>query len=97
MITRRRAFHGDSQLSTLSAILRDEPEPVTHLVPGLPRDWTESSTAAYARIGATVPDHGGPQMSLEELKKISIPARCHRAPHLAGTAFGRSRGLAGSR
>ncbi len=35
MVTGRRAFHGDSKLSTLSAILRDEPAP---LPPDIPRE-----------------------------------------------------------
>lgn len=38
MVTGWRAFHGDSKLSTLSAILKDEPKPVTSIVPDVPRD-----------------------------------------------------------
>ena len=38
MVTGRRAFHGDSKLSTLSAILKDEPKPVSSIVPHVPRD-----------------------------------------------------------
>ncbi len=38
MLTGQRAFRGDSQLSTMSAILRDEPKPITELVPDIPRD-----------------------------------------------------------
>jgi len=38
MITGRRAFHGDSQLATLSAVVRDEPQPVTRIFPDLPRE-----------------------------------------------------------
>jgi Tol biopolymer transport system component len=38
VITGRRAFRGDSQLDTLSAILRDEPKPVSQFVPDLPRE-----------------------------------------------------------
>src|SRR5260370_26415729 len=36
MVTGRRAFEGDSDLSTLSAILRDEPRPVNEAVPAVP-------------------------------------------------------------
>jgi serine/threonine protein kinase len=32
MVTGRQAFHGDSKLSTLSAILKDDPEPVSAVV-----------------------------------------------------------------
>jgi eukaryotic-like serine/threonine-protein kinase len=38
MITGRRAFHGDSKLSTLSAILKEDPQPVSVLVTDVPRD-----------------------------------------------------------
>jgi Tol biopolymer transport system component len=38
MVTGRRAFQGRSKLSTLSAILKDDPEPVSRLVPDVPRD-----------------------------------------------------------
>src|SRR5580765_4188598 len=38
MVTGRRAFHGDSKLSTLSAILKEDPNPVSSIVPDVPRD-----------------------------------------------------------
>jgi Tol biopolymer transport system component len=38
MVTGRRAFQGDSDLSTLSAILRDEPKPASQVVEGVPRE-----------------------------------------------------------
>jgi len=38
MVTGRQAFHGDSKMSTLSAILKDEPKPVSALVADTPRD-----------------------------------------------------------
>jgi Tol biopolymer transport system component/serine/threonine protein kinase len=38
MVTGRRAFHGDSKLSTLSAILKDDPKPVSSITPDVPRD-----------------------------------------------------------
>jgi Tol biopolymer transport system component/predicted Ser/Thr protein kinase len=37
-VTGRRAFHGDSKLSTLSAILKEDPEPVSGIAPDVPRD-----------------------------------------------------------
>ncbi len=36
MVTGRKAFSGDSPLLTLTAILRDEPQPVEELAPGTP-------------------------------------------------------------
>jgi Tol biopolymer transport system component/predicted Ser/Thr protein kinase len=38
MVTGRRAFEGDSRLSTLSAVLREEPKPASQIVEGLPRE-----------------------------------------------------------
>jgi Tol biopolymer transport system component/serine/threonine protein kinase len=38
MVTGRRAFQGDSTLSTLSAVLREEPKPASQIVEGLPRE-----------------------------------------------------------
>jgi eukaryotic-like serine/threonine-protein kinase len=38
MITGRRAFQGDSKLSTLSAVLKEDPKPVSAVVPEAPRD-----------------------------------------------------------
>jgi serine/threonine protein kinase/Tol biopolymer transport system component len=38
MITGRRAFGGDSMVSILSAILRDEPKPAAEIILGLPRE-----------------------------------------------------------
>src|SRR5271169_459556 len=38
MVTGRRAFQGDSKLSTLSAILREEPKPAGQIAEGLPRE-----------------------------------------------------------
>ena len=40
MLTGRRAFQGDSKLSTLAAILNNEPEPVEQVVSGIPREVT---------------------------------------------------------
>ena len=41
MLTGRRPFQGESQLSTMAAILRDTPQPVVTVRPGLPaeRGW----------------------------------------------------------
>jgi formylglycine-generating enzyme required for sulfatase activity/predicted esterase/predicted Ser/Thr protein kinase len=38
MITGRRAFQGQSNMATLSAILREEPKPVSQIVEGLPSE-----------------------------------------------------------
>ena len=38
MVTGRQAFHGDTNASTLAAILKDNPQPASQLVDGLPRE-----------------------------------------------------------
>ena len=38
MVTGERAFHGDSPLSTLTAVLREEPKPIGHSAEGPTRD-----------------------------------------------------------
>jgi serine/threonine protein kinase len=38
MVTGHRAFQGDSKVSTLAAVLREEPKPATQVVEGLPRE-----------------------------------------------------------
>lgn len=38
MLTGHRAFQGENRLSTLSAIVRDEPKPITELIGDIPRE-----------------------------------------------------------
>src|SRR4029077_8598511 len=38
MITGQKAFQGDSKMSTLMAVLKREPKPISQLVPGIPHD-----------------------------------------------------------
>ncbi|MFB3826802.1 MAG: protein kinase [Bryobacteraceae bacterium] len=38
MVTGQRAFRGETRLSTLSSILRDEPKPASAIVPAVPRE-----------------------------------------------------------
>ena len=50
MVTGRRAFAGDSNMSTLAAVIKDEPQPVRELADGLPESWSASSAAACASL-----------------------------------------------
>lgn len=38
MLTGKRAFRGENRTATMAAILRDEPEPISKLVPDVPRE-----------------------------------------------------------
>jgi Tol biopolymer transport system component/predicted Ser/Thr protein kinase len=83
MISGRRAFHGDSKLSTLSAILKEDPQPVSELVTDAPRDLEK----IIARCLRKDPDRRFQTMAdlkvaLEELKEDSESGRlgAARAP-----------------
>jgi serine/threonine protein kinase len=72
MATGQQAFHGDSKMSTLAAILNQEPKPISQLVPGIPRDLEKIINRcirkAPERRWQAMPDLKG---TLEELKEES--------------------------
>ena len=51
MLTGRRPFQGESQLSTMAAILRDTPQPEVTVRPGLPLNSAASCSAASKKPG----------------------------------------------
>jgi eukaryotic-like serine/threonine-protein kinase len=83
MFTGRRAFGGDTKMSTLAAILAHEPESPTRLVPDLPRDLEK----LIARCLRKSPDRRWQSMAdlkvaLEDLREESDP-RHHVVPPLS--------------
>jgi len=86
MVTGRRAFQGDTRLSTLTAVLREEPKPASQLVEGLPVELER----IIARCLRKNPERRSQTMAdlkvaLEELKEESesgslrtVPARQQR-------------------
>jgi eukaryotic-like serine/threonine-protein kinase len=72
MVTSRRAFQGDSKLSTLSAILRDEPKAASQVADGVPRELERVITRCLRknpdRRFQAMPDL---KVALEELKEES--------------------------
>jgi eukaryotic-like serine/threonine-protein kinase len=72
MVTGRRAFHGDSQIATLSAILREEPKPAGEVVEGLSRELERIISRCLRkspeRRFQAMPDL---KVALEELKEES--------------------------
>jgi serine/threonine protein kinase len=70
MATGVRAFKGDSKLSTLSAILRENPQPPSQVVPDVPRELDRIITRCLrkdpARRFQAMPDL---KVALEELKE----------------------------
>jgi Tol biopolymer transport system component/predicted Ser/Thr protein kinase len=85
MVTGRRAFQGDSKLSTLSAILRDEPKPPSQVVDGVPRELERIITRCLRknpdRRFQAVPDL---KVALEELKEESDSGTLGAGPVVPG-------------
>src|SRR5947207_1955933 len=81
MVTGRRAFQGDSKLSTLSAILREEPKPASQVVEGLPRELERIIARCLRkspeRRFQAMPDL---KVALEELKEESDSGTLSAAP-----------------
>jgi Tol biopolymer transport system component len=83
MVTGRRAFQGDSRLSTLSAVLREEPKPAGQIVEGLPRELER----IIARCLRKNPERRFQTMAdlkvaLQELKEESDSGTLQAAPAL---------------
>jgi Tol biopolymer transport system component/tRNA A-37 threonylcarbamoyl transferase component Bud32 len=81
MVTGRRAFQADSRLSTLSAVLREEPKPAGQIVEGLPRELER----IIARCLRKNPERRFQTMAdlkvaLEELKEESDSGTLSAAP-----------------
>ena len=81
MVTGRRAFQGESTLSTLSAVLREEPKPASEIVEGLPRELER----IIARCLRKSPERRFQTMAdlkvaLEELKEESDSGSLGAAP-----------------
>jgi eukaryotic-like serine/threonine-protein kinase len=83
MVTGRRAFEGDSKLSTLSAVLREEPKPAGQIVEGLPRELERIITRCLRkspeRRFQTMADL---KVALQELKEESDSGTLQAPPAL---------------
>ena len=92
MVTGQRAFQGDSPLSTLTAVLREEPKPISKLSEGLPRELERVITRCLRKD----PDRRWQSMAdvkvaLRELKEESDSGRAprqRRSRARAGVAHG---------
>src|SRR6202041_3763590 len=83
MVTGRRAFEGDSRLSTLSAVLREEPKPAGQIVESLPRELERIIVRCLRknpeRRFQTMADL---KVALQELKEESDSGTLQAAPTL---------------
>jgi len=97
MVTGQRAFHGDSPLSTLTAVLREEPKPISGMSEGLPRELERVITRCLrkdpARRWQAMADV---KVALRELKEESdsgalpagaVPVRRRRGASVAAAAL----------
>jgi eukaryotic-like serine/threonine-protein kinase len=72
MVTGQRAFRGDSKLSTLSAILKEDPKPVSAVVADAPRDLEKIITRCLRKDPARRFQHTDDlKIALAELKEES--------------------------
>jgi eukaryotic-like serine/threonine-protein kinase len=72
MATGRRAFQGASRAALLSAVLRDEPQPLTEIDPGLPEELQKIVARCLRKDPDRRPRHiGDLKLALEDLKDES--------------------------
>jgi eukaryotic-like serine/threonine-protein kinase len=85
MITGRRAFQGDSKMSTLAAVLNKDPKPVTDLAEGIPRDLEKILSRCLRKDREcrwqTMVDV---KIGLQELKEESDSGKLVAAPAVRG-------------
>ena len=72
MVTGGQAFHGDTKASTLAAILKDNPQPASQLVDGLPREVERLiSRCLRKEVNQRSQHMDDVKIALEELKEES--------------------------
>lgn len=76
MVTGKRAFCGDSKVSTLSAILKQDPEPVSSAIPDVPSDFEKIISRCLRKDPARRFQHMDDlQLALLDLKEESESAK----------------------
>ena len=72
MVTGQKAFQGDSKLSTLTAVLKQEPKPISQLVPATPHDLEKIINRCLRKDGERRFQHMADiKVALQELKEES--------------------------
>jgi Tol biopolymer transport system component/predicted Ser/Thr protein kinase len=80
MVTGRRAFHGETKLSTLSAILHKEPKPAGEIVEGVPPELDKIVTRCLRKDPDRRIQHlDDVKLALEELKEESDSGKVGQA------------------
>jgi len=85
MLTGQKAFQGTSKMSTLSAILHQEPKPVSGITPAIPADLEKLINRCLRKDAAKRFQHmDDVKVALDELKEDSDSGRLQAAPARAG-------------
>jgi len=104
MATGQRAFHGDSTMATISAVLRDEPKPVSQVATDLPPELSRIVSRCLRKDPSRRFQHVADlKVALEELREESdsgklasaVPVRPVRRRWRWGTALAFAAVLAG--
>ena len=91
MVGGRRPFEGATKMSTLSAILEREPQPLSELAPNLPADFEKIISRCLRKDRERRAQHiGDIKLSLEELREDAVPGRLSSASQTGTRGFGRS-------
>jgi len=81
MLTGRRAFQGETKMSVLAAILREEPKPASEVVEGLPREVERIVNRCLRKEPRRCFQHMDDLMvALEELKEESDSGKLRAGP-----------------
>jgi serine/threonine protein kinase len=84
MVTGRKAFQGESKVSTLTAILRDEPKSAREIVTGLPKDVERIvSRCLRKEMSRRFQSMDDVRVELQDLKEDSDSSRLLAAPSSA--------------
>ena len=93
MVTGQKAFQGDSKMSTLAAILKQEPKPISQVIPGIPRELEKIINRCLRKNRDGAFKHMDDlKVALEEMKEESDSGALAETPpelgQLGGPGFG---------
>lgn len=91
MVSGRRPFEGATKMSTVSAILEREPQPLSELAPNLPADFEKVISRCLRKDRERRAQHiGDIKLSLEELREDAVPGKLSSPSQTGALGFGRS-------
>ena len=92
MLSGKRAFHGDTRLATIAAVLRDEPAPLGEVAPGVPRELERIVMRCLRKdLARRSQSMAEIKIALEELKEETESGQSVGSGAVAKGGGGRSR------